>query len=133
MDIEQLKAYLDEMFKYLNADNLVSAREAEIRAGRFLEAQYRIAAGIRSLERERFKLESYKNVTFNQLLSATSGKTVKEKQSAVDADPTFIPIQEKYSDIESDLSFLKNVARVFADGHVFYRQQAKGDNGNGNF
>ena len=124
MTLDDLKAELDELQKLLNADNMVSERDAEIRGGKFLEAQYKIAGAIRTLDRELFKLESYKSAVWHSALVSAVG-TVDIKKAQAEADQTFTTVQEQYSAIESDLNYLRMVARIFSDAHVFYRLKMK--------
>lgn len=133
MTIDELKVYLEDVSRFLNADNVIGEREAEIRAGKFLEAQFKIAMAANLLSADLFKLESFRSVTYAHVVGVAEGKNITEKKLVADADPTFTSAQERYSGVESDLNYLKTVGRVFADAHVFYRQKAKGETNNVSF
>ena len=126
MHIEKLKSYLKECALLLNADNIVSEREAEVRAGRFLEAQHQIATGLHLLSKEVFKQNSLQLAKYAQLMSVDPAKNVTEKKANAEAHLEYIPIRERHSDLESDINFLKATLKIYADAHVFYRQLAKG-------
>lgn len=130
MDILELKQYIDECSKYLIADSVVSDRDCEIRAGRFLDAQYRLAVGIHLLSDELFKLESIKTATYAKAIRFyIEAKNAVEKKAVSEADPDYIKASESVSEAESTLNYLKTMSRIFSDAHVFYRQKARNDGG----
>lgn len=126
MGIDELKAYLEDCAKLLNADNIVSEREAEIRAGRFLEAQHKVSFGLHMLSREVFKVNSLQLAKYAQLMSEDNAKNVTEKKANAEAHPDYTLIRERYDELEADVNFLKAMLKIYADAHVFYRQLAKG-------
>lgn len=127
MDITQLLAYIDECYKLLNADNVISDREAQLRSGRFLEAQFHISKGIRELASILLKSKSLNEMTYTSLLNADGAKNVTEKKANAEANPSFITVREHFETIEADIDNLKSMLKVFENAHVFYRQLAKGE------
>lgn len=127
MDITQLNAYADETYKLLNADNVISDREAQFRAGRFLEAQFHLSRGIRELASLLLKSKSLNEMTYTQLLTTDTSKNVTEKKAQAEANPTFISVRERFDEIEADIDNLQSLLRIFENAHVFYRQLSKGE------
>lgn len=127
MDITQLLAYIDECYKLLNSENVISDREAQFRAGRFLEAQFHITKGIRMLASDQLKSKSLNEMTYTSLLNSDGSKNVTEKKANAEANPNFISVRERFDEIEADIKNLYSLLKVFQDAHVFYRQLAKGD------
>lgn len=132
MSLDELKVYLDDMSKYLSADSVISETDSEIRAGKFLEALYRIAAATNALDRELFKMKTYKAGVWASVFLNDPNKTVDARTASAEANPTFTTVREQYSSIESDLDYLETVNEIFTNAHVFYRQKSKGAS-NGNF
>lgn len=126
MDISKLKGYLGECAKLLNADNIVSEREAEIRAGRFLEAQQQISSGLHLLSKEAFKQNSLQLAKYAHLIGEDTAKNVTEKKANAEAHPEYALIREEHNNLESDISYLKAMLKIYGDAHVFYRQLARG-------
>lgn len=131
-NINDIKVYLETLHPLLNADNLISERDAQIKAGKFLEAQYQIGVAMHALTSEQFKLSSLQAATYAKLLGEDQAKNVTEKKSNVEAHPDYMSVHERMEEIDSDINFLKVMLKVFENGHVFYRQHStKKENYNG--
>lgn len=125
--LTELKSYLDGLKPQLSCDNVVDERESQIRAGRFLTAQYEIGVFTHQLTSELFKLRSLDAAIFAKLVNEDPAKNVTEKKLNAEANQDYQNVHEKIESLEGDLLYLKTMAHIFDQGHVFYRQNSKRD------
>lgn len=126
--MNDIKEFVDKYVKLLPIGTSISFTEAERRAGEFLNALAYITDCRHLLSGEKIKLESVKSMTYAEELSKSTGKTVLEKESGIEASAAYIKAREDLESIENDLNYLKAYWDLFMNGHIFYRTMAKGEN-----
>jgi hypothetical protein len=125
--MDELKFKIDSCAGLLATDKAVSQREAEKRAGAFLEILAHIVNGIDTLSDEKIKAQSLQAVVFAQTMALDTTKGVTEKKINVEANPDYITAREHLEGVENDLTYLKTYFKIFENGHLFYRQLAKAE------
>ena len=127
MSLDTLKAQIEESSKYLRSENVVSDTDAQLRAGRFLEIQFRLINGIRDLSSDLLKAKTVLHLTTNQVQQGVEGKNAQEREAKIKADPAYVAAREQYETIESEIESLQSYLSTVKDAHVFYRQLSKGE------
>lgn len=127
MSSDILKSQIEESSRFLRSENVVSDSEAQLRAGRFLEMQFRLINGIRDLSSDLLKAKTVLHLTTSQLTQTVEGKTVGEREAKMQADPTFISAREQYESLKHEIEYLQGYLDTVRDAHVFYRQLSKGE------
>lgn len=125
--MKELKFRIDSCVGFLATDKAVSEREAERRAGAFLEVQAHIVNGIDTLSDDKIKAVSLQAAIYAQLMARDSTKGVTEKKINVEAAPDYISARENLEHVENDLTYLKTYFKIFENAHIFYRNLAKGE------
>ncbi len=127
MNLDELQSYLNGIVPLFSAENVVSTREAQVRCGKFLEAQHYISLASLQLASQLLKLISLRDIKYAQLMSQDTSKNVTEKKVNVEAHPDYVSIREQVDDVESKLSFLKTHTKLQENAHLFFRTWLKGD------
>lgn len=124
----EFKEVLSQYSALLQLNKSISCPEAERRAGEFLVALAKITDWRHSFSEEKIRLLSIQTAVYAQELGKGTAKTVTENKVAAEASPEYTQAREELERIENDLSFLKAYYEIFHNGHLFYRQMAKGEN-----
>lgn len=124
-EIKQMIQHYSEM---LPVGTSVSYTEAEKRAGEFLIAMALITDARHALGTEKIKLLSVQTATYAQEMSKGTAKTVTENKLTAESSEAYTQAREALEQVENDLSYLKAYYDIFNNGHLFYRQIAKGVN-----
>lgn len=122
------KDYIKEYAEKLSFDTSVSYTEAERRAGDFLMVMAKITDIRHLFSQEKIKLLSIQTATYAQQMAKGTSKTVTENKLIAEASEEYTKAREDLEGIENDLSYLKTYYEIFLNGHLFYRQMAKGVN-----
>lgn len=125
--MNEIKEYILKYAAMLSMSASISIPEAERRAGDFLVVQAQIAEYKHLLTQAKIKFTTVQSATYSELLSKCTGKTVTENKLTVEADPGYTKVREDLESLDNDLSYLRAYADIFANGHLFYRNLAKGE------
>lgn len=125
--MQEIKEHLEQYTKLLPLGKSISTPEAEKRASKFLEAMAFIADCKHELTKERIKHLSTQTATYAQEMSKGTGKTVTENKATAEASDGYKNAREELEGTENDISYLKAYYEIFQNGHVFYRNLAKGE------
>jgi len=123
----EIKDYLDKKAKNLALNKSISTPEAEKRASEFLEVQAMITDWRHMLSEEKIKLLSVQTAVYAEQLSKGTAKTMTENKVTAEASEEYTIAREDLERIENDLSYLRSYYEIFNNGHLFYRQLAKGE------
>lgn len=127
MDITGIRQYIDECVDLLKVDLAVSEREAEMRAGRFLNVLAHITNAIYIVSDSKIKDTSLRDAVYAEKLNQDTAKNVTEKKANAEAHPEYAHAREAFEVSENTLAYLRAYQKIFTDAHVFFRQLAKGD------
>lgn len=127
MDITGIRQYIDDCVGLLKVDNAISEREAEMRAGRFLNVLAHITNALYIVSDSKIKDVSLKDAVYAEKLNTDQSKNVTEKKANAEAHPDYAKAREAYEVSENTIAYLKAYQKIFTDAHVFFRQLAKGD------
>lgn len=125
--MKEMKEALEKYTKLLPMGTSVSYTEAEKRAGAFLEAMAMVTDWRHLLTQEKIKALSIQTAIYAQELSKGTSKTVTENKIAAEASEEYTRAREDLEGLDNDLSYLKAHYEIFQNGHLFYRQLAKGE------
>lgn len=123
-----IKSHIEKYEALLPVGTGLSYVEAERRSGEFLAAMATITNFRHLLGMEKIKLLTVQTATYAQQMSKGTAKTVTENKLTAEASPEYTEAREALEGIENDLSYLKAYYEVFSNGHIFYRNLAKGEN-----
>lgn len=120
--------FIDQFAELLPVGTSISYVEAERRAGEFLRALASITNWRHMLNSEKIKLLSVQTATFAGEMSKGTAKTVTENKLTAEASGAYTAAREALESVDNDLSYLKAYYDIFTNGHIFYRNMAKGEN-----
>ncbi len=123
----EFKQYLEKYSALLPLGKSVSQPEAERRAAEFLSAMATITDWRHVYSNEKIKLLSAQTAVYAQEMGKGTAKTVTENKLAAEASDAYTQAREELERIDNDLAYLKAYYEVFMNGHVFYRNVAKGE------
>lgn len=126
--MKEIKEFIEKYSALLPVGKSVSFTEAERRAGEFLSAQATITEYRHILNEDKIRLITSQTATFAEEMSKGTAKTVTENKMHAEASASYISAREELERMENDLAYLKAYYDIFNNGHVFYRQMAKGEN-----
>lgn len=127
MELSKLKKIIKEAVEILPTEKAVSEREAERRAGRFLEVQAFIVDSIDTLNDDKIRAVSLEKAVYAKVLSEVKVKQVTEKKIQTEADPDYQAIRENLESVDARINYLKSYYKIFEAAHIFYRNLAKGE------
>lgn len=125
--METLQDFLKEYKELLALDNSISLPEAERRAAKFLVGMATITDLRHTFSNEKVKLLTVQTATFAEEMSKSDAKTVTENKMRAEASSAYVVAREDLERIENDIAFLKAYYDILNNGHVFYRNIAKGE------
>lgn len=126
--MQEIKDYLAQFEKLLPVGKAISFTEAERRAGEFLVAMATITNYRHLFSEEKIKFATIQAAVYAEGLSKATGKTVTENKITVEASEEYATAREAIERVENDIAYLKAMYEIFCNGHVFFRQMAKGEN-----
>lgn len=127
MELSKLKKLISEAVELLPTEKAVSEREAERRAGRFLEIQAFIVDSIDTLNDNKIRATSLEKAVYAKVLSEVRVKQVTEKKIQTEADPDYQATRENLEDVDARINYLKSYYKIFDNAHIFYRQLSKAE------
>lgn len=125
--MNDIKTLIEKYVALLPVGTSVSYTEAERRAGEFLVAQASITDLRHILNNEKIKLLSVQTATFTLEMAKQDAKTITEKKMFVEASEAYTKAREELEAIDNDLAYLKAYYEIFGNGHIFFRNMAKGE------
>lgn len=125
--MKEIKDFLNEYTMLLPLGKSISTSEAERRASKFLEAMAVISDWKHEFTKAKIGQLSVQTAIYAQELSKGTGKTVTENKTAAEASDVYRVAREDLENTENDISYLKAYYELFNNGHLFYRQLAKGE------
>jgi len=124
MTFERVQEYVDKMMALVPEGN-IEISEAERLAAKFAVARGNIAKYQLELDLNKNKMEGVVSSTYKHALFEAEGKVVAEKQASAEADPTYLARKQELDDLESKIYYLKIMADLFHNLHIFYRNMGK--------
>lgn len=124
MNFETVQGYVDKMMALVPEGN-IDIPEAERLAAKFAVARGNIARYQLDLDLNKNKLEGVVAATYKHSLFEAQGKVVAEKQASAEADPSYIVRKQEFDDLESQIYYLRTMADVFNNLHIFYRNMGR--------
>ena len=125
--MSDMKEYISEINKLLPLGKSISQPDAEKRAGQFLAAMAKVTDWRHILSEEKIRCLSVRTAVYAEEMQKNSELKVAAGQAASEAAPAYIEAREGLERIENDLNYLKACYDIFMNGHLFYRQMAKGE------
>lgn len=126
--MNEVKEFIEKYTKLLPVGTSISFTDAEKRAGEFLHALAMITNFRHILGEEKIKLTSIQTAVFAEQMSKGTAKTVTENKLTAEASEEYTRAREELETVENNLSYLKAYYDIFNNGHLYYRQMARGDN-----
>lgn len=125
--MKEVKDFVDKYSKLLALNKSISTSEAERRAGEFLSAMATLTNWRHTFAEDKIRLISIQTAVYAEQLSKGTAKTMTENKVTAEASGEYLEAREGLERIENDISYLKAYYDIFHDGHIFYRQMAKGE------
>lgn len=125
--MNEIQTFVEKYSKLLPTGGSLSIPESERRAGEFLHALATITNWRHLLAEDKIRLTSVQTATYASEMAKGTAKTVTENKLAAEASEEYIKAREDLERIENDLAYLKAYYEIFNNGHLFYRQMAKGE------
>jgi hypothetical protein len=125
--MKEIKEKIEKWSSQLPLNRSISTSEAEKRAGEFLSAMATITEWRHLITEEKIKFTSVQTAVYAQEMSKGTAKTVTENKLTAEASKEYTEAREQLEAVENDLSYLKAYYDIFQNGHVFYRNIAKGE------
>lgn len=123
-----VKEELNQYLVLLPVGTSISFTEAERRAGLFLEGMAKVASIKHELGEVKISSLSIQTATFAEEMSKGTAKTVTENKLTAEASKSYAEAREQYESIDNDISYLRAIYEILNNGHIFYRNYAKGEN-----
>lgn len=124
--MSDMRDRIAEYSKLLALGSSVSYTEAERRSGEFLSALAMVTDWKHLMNGTKIKLISVQTSVYAQEMSKGQAKTVTENKLTAEASKAYTEAREALEEIENDVSYLKAYYEIFTNGHIFYRNMAKG-------
>lgn len=127
MDKEILKQFID----LLPLGRSISFTEAERRAGRFLEGMALVIDARHRLGEDKIKRLTTQTAIYAEQLHANKSDekgSYYVSKAATEASKEYQTAREEFENVDNDMAYLKAMYDIFNNAHIFYRNQAKGEN-----
>lgn len=125
--MQDVKDYIDKYKSLLALSKSISLPDAERRASMFLEAMATLTDWKHVFSESKIKLISIQTAVYAEQMSKGLGKTMTQDKIAAEASKEYETAREELERLENDISYIKAYYDIFKDGHLFYRQMAKGE------
>jgi len=125
--MKDIKDQLVEYSKLLALTQSISVSESERRASQFLVIMATIIEYRHLFSEQRIEYTSVQTAVYAQEMEKGDAKTVTENKLRAEASSQYVAAREQLERIENDLTYLKTYYELFNNGHLFYRQLAKGE------
>jgi hypothetical protein len=125
---ENAQKVIDQGQELLPAKRSCSSYDLQEKAATLLLITAKLAQERRVLEGLLLRASSVEKATFAQKFSASTVKTVSEKQLQTEADTDVLQRHEETGDIKRDISYVSAMVDIFTNAHIMYRNIMKEEN-----
>lgn len=125
---ENAQSVINQGNELLPAKRASSSYDLQEKAATLLLITAKLAQERRVLEGLLLRASSVEKAIFAQTFSASTVKTVAEKQLQTEADFDVLLKHEETGDIKKDIAYVSAMVDIFTNGHILYRNIMKEEN-----
>lgn len=128
MTFEEIDEFIKDTLSLTNEDN-IDLVKAERLAPQFLRARAVLIQEQCQLEFKKNTAEGVLSLVTKDCLLKAEGKTVGEREAIAYSAGSYLEAKKEKDDLNSQISYLKSMADVMHNFHIFYRNLGRTVNG----